>query len=59
MLKIMVNKQVTKVVGDTPCHAPYTDARIVPKFTHNYGEGFGSPKGTTKPGNAGSNKKVK
>ena len=54
-LKVTVNKQVKKVEGDCfPHRSRHTDTRITPKFIQNFGEGANSPKGTTKPGNAGS-----
>ena len=59
MLRIQKNKQVTEVIGHSWCHSRNTGARITPRMTQSFGEGANSAKGTTKPGNAGSNDKVK
>jgi len=59
MLKIQKNKQVVEVIGHPWCHSRNTGARITPRFIQSFGEGANSVKGTTKPGDAGSNQKVK
>lgn len=59
MLKIQKGKQVVEVIGHPWCHARNTGARIQTRMVQSFGEGANSAKGTTKPGNAGSNDKVK
>ena len=59
MLRIQKGKQIIEVIGHSYCHSRNTGARITPRFTQSFGEGANSAKGTNKPGNAGSNTKVK
>ena len=59
MLRLQKGKQVVEVIGHSWCHSRNTGARIQPRMTQSFGEGANSAKGTTKPGNAGSNDKVK
>ena len=59
MLRLQKKLEVTEVVGHSWCHSRNTGARITSRFIQSFGEGANSAKGTTKPGNAGNNPKVK